>query len=102
MCSMTIYKPREAFIVGSQGYIKVHDIFFRPNRLTLHLAGREPQTSDHPYAGNGYLHEIEEVHACLRAGQTESALMPLDETLGLMRLMDGLRADWGLRYPQEG
>jgi predicted dehydrogenase len=102
MCSMTIYKPREAFIVGSQGYIKVHDVFFRPHRLTLHLAGGEPQTSDHPYTGNGYRHEIDEVHACLRAGRTESELMPLDETLGLLRLMDRLRADWGIRYPEEG
>lgn len=100
-CSMRVFKPREAFIVGTQGYIKVHDIFFRPHRLTLHVAGQEAQTSDYPYAGNGYAHEVQEVHTCLRAGRTESAIMPLDETLGLMRLMDGLRADWGVAYPEE-
>ncbi|MBM3145777.1 MAG: Gfo/Idh/MocA family oxidoreductase [Chloroflexi bacterium] len=100
-CSMRLYKPREAFIVGTHGYTKVHNIFFRPDRLTLHLHGQEPLTSDHPIAGNGYIYEVEEVHSCLRAKITESPLMPLDETLGLMRLMDSLRADWGLVYPDE-
>jgi len=27
--------------------------------------------------------------------------MPHAETLRIMRLMDGLRAEWGLRYPFE-
>ena len=39
--------------------------------------------------------------ACLRAGKTESDVMPLDETLSIMETMDQLRAQWGLRYPQE-
>jgi transposase len=37
----------------------------------------------------------------LRAGLTESAQMTLDETLALMRLMDGMRENWGFRYPGE-
>jgi hypothetical protein len=38
---------------------------------------------------------------CLREGKTESDVMPLDETLALMRTLDTLRAQWGLRYPGE-
>lgn len=101
-CSMRVYKPREAFIVGTEGYVKVHDIFFRPDRLTLYRRGAGPQIHDFPIAGNGYDYEIEAVHACLRAGKRESELMPLDESLALMQLMDGLRADWGVVYPDEG
>jgi hypothetical protein len=100
-CSMRIYKPMEAFIIGSKGYVKVHDIFFRPDTLTLHLNGQEPQIFDYPIKGNGYFYEVEEVHRCLRAGKTESELMPLDETLKLMELMDGLRSDWKMVYPDE-
>ena len=36
---------------------------------------------------------------CLRGGKLESPVMPLDETLSLMRTMDGLRKQWGLKYP---
>ena len=100
-CSMRIHKPREAFIVGSGGYIKIHDIFFRPLGLTLQRTGREAETVVVPYESNGYIHEVEEVHACLRAGKTESATMPLDETVALLRLMDALRARWGVVYPGE-
>lgn len=98
---MVAYKPREAFVVGSQGYIKVHDIFFRPDRLTLHLNGQEPQTIDVPFLENGYPHEVEEVHACLRAGKLESPLLPHNETLQMMALMDKLRQQWGISYPGE-
>ena len=38
---------------------------------------------------------------CLEAGKKESDVMPLDETLSVMRTMDGIRAAWGLRYPGE-
>jgi predicted dehydrogenase len=100
-CSTRLYKPREAYIVGTHGYIKVHDIFFRPDRLTLHLNGQEPQVHDYPIMGNGYIYEVEEVHQCLRSGRAESALMPLDETLGLMKVMDALRSNWNLVYPNE-
>ena len=38
---------------------------------------------------------------CLRAGKTESSLLPLSETLTVMQTMDTLRAQWGLKYPME-
>ncbi len=38
---------------------------------------------------------------CLRSGKTESDVMPLDEALAIMRTMDQIRAQWGLRYPME-
>ena len=98
-CSMRLHKPREAFVVGTRGYIKVHDVFFMPDRLTLHVAGSEPRVERVPYRSNGYIHEVEAVHACLRAGRLESARMPLDDTVRMLRLMDDLRARWGVVYP---
>ncbi len=47
-----------------------------------------------PYEGNGYNHEAAEVGRCLAAGQTESSLMPLNETLEIMRTLDLIRAHW--------
>ena len=102
-CSMRVDRPREAFIVGTAGYIKVHDPFFFPTELTLY--DKATDQSEHfsiPFPSNGYLGEVEEVHKCLRENKIESDIMSLDETLNLMKLMDGLRAEWGVRYPQEG
>jgi hypothetical protein len=91
----------EAFVTGTEGYIKVHEQFFHPHKLTLHKYDQEPQEVDLPHQGNGYIYEVEEVHACLKAGKTESDIMPLDDSYQQMQLMDTLRQKWGLRYPQE-
>jgi predicted dehydrogenase len=101
MCSMEIDRPKEAFVMGTAGTIKVHEPFFYPTHVTMTKHGREPETHHIPYQGNGYIHEVEEVHNCLRAGRLESDIISLDETLALMKIMDGLRAEWGFRYPQE-
>jgi hypothetical protein len=37
----------------------------------------------------------------MRNGKAECAVMSLDETLAVMKTMDALRAQWGLRYPME-
>ena len=42
-----------------------------------------------------------EVNRCLREGKTESDVMPLDETLDIMRMMDEIREQIGLKYPME-
>jgi dihydrodiol dehydrogenase / D-xylose 1-dehydrogenase (NADP) len=52
-------------------------------------------------AGNGYNYQIEEVNRCLREGKTESTIMALDETLSIMRTLDDIRFQWGLKYPME-
>ncbi|EDN69649.1 hypothetical protein BGP_5862 [Beggiatoa sp. PS] len=38
---------------------------------------------------------------CLRNGELESQVMPLDETLTILETMDTLRTQWGLKYPNE-
>lgn len=45
-----------------------------------------------PVIGRGYAHEIIEVGECLRAGRTESDLLPLDGTLSIMKQMDTIRS----------
>ena len=45
---------------------------------------------------------LREVAAALRDGRIESDVMPLDETLSIMRTMDQVRAQMGLRFPDEG
>ena len=49
----------------------------------------------------GYEYQIREAMARIRAGEIESASMPLDTTIAVMERMDALRKDWGLIYPME-
>jgi len=51
-----------------------------------------------PVIGSGLAHEALEVVRCLRNGEVESPLVPLDETVALMRQMDAIRRQIGVRY----
>jgi predicted dehydrogenase len=70
--------------------------------LALTLLGRGKRTISLPISGNGYNYQAAEVMRRLRADETESPLMPLDESLQIVELMDRIRAEWGLQYPGEG
>ncbi|GHH34093.1 hypothetical protein GCM10018773_05700 [Streptomyces candidus] len=46
-------------------------------------------------------HEAAEVMRCLRAGERESPLVPLDGAHAVMRTLDAVRERIGVRYPSE-
>lgn len=93
--------PHEALLLGTSGRIRVHSSWWRATTMTLSVVGKPDELIEVPAPGNGYNYEAAEVGRCLRAGLTESSTMPLDETLAIMRTLDAVRAQWGLRYPGE-
>jgi predicted dehydrogenase len=100
-CAVRTFVPHEAYVAGTDGWVRLHHPFWKTTALTL---GRGPdtlETFELPYEGNGYQFEAAEVQDCLREGKLESDVMPLDESLSTMRTMDALRAQWGLRYATE-
>ena len=62
--------------------------FHHPHRIVLKRRGQEPETFVRPPSGTGYSHELVEVTECIRAGSTESAIMPLDDTLAVQRILN--------------
>ncbi|GAB2750183.1 Gfo/Idh/MocA family protein [Streptomyces bullii] len=103
-CSIVSGTPRTASVTGSHGRIDVPHTFFHPDRFVLHRDGREPQEfAADPADGpcNTFRHEAREVMRALRAGETESPLVPLDGTLAVMRTLDAIRDRIGVRYPGE-
>ncbi|MBI4552259.1 MAG: Gfo/Idh/MocA family oxidoreductase [Candidatus Latescibacteria bacterium] len=100
-CAVRTHTPQEACIIGTEGFIKIHSPFWCATTATLSVSGQDEQRVEMPHTGNGYNYEAEEVMRCLRAGALESEVMPLDESLSIVRTMDQVRAQWGLRYPME-
>ncbi|MFD4374608.1 Gfo/Idh/MocA family protein [Streptomyces sp. NPDC058486] len=100
-CSLEADTPLTASVTGTKGRIDVPRGFFFPERFTLVRDGAEPEefvNTDDPHS---LRHEAAEVMRCLRTGETESPLVPLDGTLAVMRTLDAVRARVGVRYPQE-
>lgn len=92
---------QEAILSGTQGRIRIHRPWWRPSAMTLSREGQEDEVLEFPLAGNGYQFEAVEVMRCLRAGKLESDLMPLDETFAIMKTLDAIRAQSGLKYPMD-
>jgi predicted dehydrogenase len=93
--------PWQAEVLGTDGYLVLQPPFFHAERITFVPADGAPEERLVPHTGNGYAHQVQEVHRCLRAGLTESPVMPLDESLALMGWLDEIRSQIGLRYPGE-
>ena len=92
---------QEAIILGSAGSIRLHSPWWVGNTLTLQRAGDDAEVVARPFIANGYSHEAMEVADCVRAGRLESKTMPLNESLLVMRIMDAVRAQLGMKYPME-
>ena len=95
-----INTPQEAQILGTDGSIKIHYPWWKAAKITLTANGKSEEI-DMPFEGQGMNYEAAEVGACLRAGKNESDILPLSETLSIMRTLDTLRGQWGLKYPME-
>lgn len=92
---------RRGILYGEKGYIVV-DCINNPQRIRAYdTADQLLAEYEIPEKISGYEYEFLEAVRCIRAGKTESDSMPLDHTLRVMELMDDLRAQWGLVYPQE-
>jgi predicted dehydrogenase len=96
-CAIRTRTPHSARIDGTDGAIEV-PAFWHPTTARLIRPGAEPLEARGSF---GYQHEAAEVMACLRAGQTESATMPLDESIGIAETLDRVRATIGVQYPME-
>jgi len=93
--------PTEAHVVGTEGRIWVRSRFHNPERLDLVGADGAVRTIDRPKNGSGYRFEVAEVHRALQADETESPMRTLDDSLAVMRVLDAVRSEIGLRYPGE-
>lgn len=91
----------EAYILGTEGYIKIHDVFAVPTKASLFLDKKEVDTLEAPILGNALNYEAAEVMRCLRLGLKESPFMPLEESVQIMDIMDQIRKPWGLLYPND-
>ena len=99
--ALTIETPREARLLGTAGSLTLCHPWWAGTRLVHRDANGTETVHDLPHRGGGYAHEAEAFMALIRAGETDSSVMPWADSLAVMRMMDGLRGRWGVVYPGE-
>jgi len=100
--SMTSWSSRRAELATGTGRLVVED-FHHPTAVTWTPHDGSPVVVEavEPVIGRGYAHEALEFARCLDEGLLESPLVPHAQTLTLLRQMDDLRSQVGVRYPGE-
>ncbi len=91
-----------ATIIGSKGTIEFAEWFFFATEFNLYDKDNkfvEKFTFSHDL--NGYEFEVREVESCLEAGKLESDLVPHNDSIKIMKIMDTCRSQWGFKYPNE-
>ncbi|WP_084104744.1 Gfo/Idh/MocA family protein [Demequina sp. NBRC 110056] len=89
-----------AVISGTEGRIEIADTFYNPTTFTLKRHDGTSWTYD-GRLDNGFQYEAAELARNVAEGRLESAILPLDQTLEIMRIMDEVRSQIGLVYPNE-
>ncbi|MCR4569439.1 MAG: Gfo/Idh/MocA family oxidoreductase [Bacteroidales bacterium] len=88
-------------IAGTEGNIIIDNIN-NPQTITVNGPDRVFQEElKVPSQITGYEYQFVACRDSIEKGLMEPPQMPLEETLYIMELMDGLRAKWGVRYPMD-
>lgn len=88
-------------IAGDKGQIRVLEPFWGAQAIEWTPDGKARHREDYPHRKNGFEDEIEAVNNAIRAGQIESSVMPHHDSLAIVGIMDAVRAQIGLSYPQD-
>lgn len=92
---------RKGIIHGDKGYLVVENI---NNPQSVSVYDGNDQLLEYyevPQQISGYEYEFQEAVRCIREGKLEADSMPMERTIQVMEIMDSLRKQWGVVYPQE-
>lgn len=93
MCSIDCMSEQVMTIYTEKAVIQVPG-FWHATSFTVN-----GQNYEFPPENEGHHHQFEYIAKYLEEGKKESPIMPLDETLALMEIMDGIRLAADVKYP---
>lgn len=99
--SMLALSDREGVISGDKGYIEVQNINNCEEIRVFDLERRMTARYTVPEQISGYEYEVQSCIQAIKEGKTECEEMPHRETLRVMRLLDEIRSQWGMKFPCE-
>ena len=97
--SLDVRSTGRATVIGTSGRIDVHWPFWHPTSFTVHH--HDGRTEHVEIENQGLAHEAAHAMERIRGGHRESDVIPLATTVSTMGLLDEIRAQVGVVYPQE-
>ncbi len=98
-CSTLARTDKLGIVSGEDGYLVVENL---NNPEAVRLIGKDYKLIEEfraPHQITGFEYQVQASLDALENGWIESPFMPHAETLRIMRQMDALREQWGVRFP---
>ena len=92
---------RQGIIAGDNGYMVVENINNCEKIKVYSLDRKEIKCLVMPRQISGYEYQVRSCIKAINEGKVECEEMPHTEIIKVMELMDSLREEWGVKYPQE-
>ena len=95
------YSPTQTEYWCEKGYLRLSPQWYAPGNITIWKEGGEEEVlhSIHEQ-GTGYQYEAAHVMKCLDAGKIQSDIMNWQMSLDLMEILDRVRIDAGIFFPE--
>jgi predicted dehydrogenase len=94
--------PNVATVLGTAGRIEIDSVWYTATGLRVYdNAGKLVEEFRPPVEGRGMQFQADEAERLVTEGRTASDILPPQETVAIMATLDEIRAQIGLRYPDE-
>ena len=98
---MLAQTDRQGVISGDKGYLEVQNINNCEEIRVFGLNRKLTARYTVPKQISGYEYEVLACKKAIEAGKTECEEMPHAESLRVMKLLDEVRSQWGMKFPCE-
>ena len=93
--------PCRAVVAGVNGWLEIDRTFYNPAAMRVVLI--DGSTTEYPntYKGHGLREQAETFKELVRSGKFESEILTWKDTVDIMKTLDTVREQIGLKYPFE-
>ena len=93
--------PCRAVVAGLDGWLEIDRTFYNPASMRVIL--NDGNVTEYPsaYTGHGLREQAEAFKQIVRSGEVESKILTWKDTVDIMKSMDTVRGQIGLKYPFE-
>lgn len=93
--------PCRAVVAGVNGWLEIDRVFYSPTSMRVTLFDGTVKQYPNTYVGHGIREQADEFKQLVLSGKQQSEILNWKDTVDIMKTLDTVRSQIGLRYPFE-
>ena len=93
--------PCRAVVAGVNGWLEIDRVFYTPTSMRVTLFDGSVQQYPNTYVGSGLREQAEAFKQLVLSGKKQNEILNWKDTVDIMKTLDTVRSQIGLRYPFE-